>query len=33
LRVDFAPGAFCWLEPLAAGFEVGRFWYLWGQLS
>ena len=33
LRVDFAPGAFCWEESLAAGFEVGRFWYLWGGLK
>jgi hypothetical protein len=30
LRVDFVPGEFCWVEPLAAGFPAERFWYLWG---
>ena len=33
LQVDFVSGGFCWLEPLAVGFEVGRFWYLWGGLK
>jgi hypothetical protein len=30
LRAVFATGAFCWLEPLAAGFPRERFWYLYG---
>jgi hypothetical protein len=33
LRVDFVPGDFCWAEPLAVGFPVERFWYLWGALE
>jgi hypothetical protein len=32
LRVDFVPGGFCWPDPLAVGFPVERFWYLWGAV-